>query len=482
MSCLTPSSRGFSIRITVFAFIASVAGAALAQDRSWIERSDRHSAMVFETLGAFYPEWMSEIGVERFDGAVMDRRPGRVKRIDAALATALKRVAAAKDTEKDVRVRADLDLVIDALERIRRTNALEYRLLVPYDDLPRQLFEGLRVLLDERNPEPRRRHAIERLRRYAGLEPGSAPAAQLARERTAERAQARLLRLSRGAARAEARGRAARSHPALVPRAPRRDRAHHRARAAGHAAAAPGLDPARERGRIGGHPGAVSQHAASCRQPRRGRRIRAAAAQSQRQVRRGGRRLYRAGGGVEPDGARGAPRTQAAIRGDGRARRLARSRGVRLEQHQRRGLGTLCGSDHAAVLPHRWAALRAAAAPDARRARVPRPHGEPRAHDAAGGEGLPDARGDAVRGDGAAGSRSLRVPRAGPGGVVPLRLQPAARAAHQGRDRARAALRPTGVPRPHHRAGPAAAAAARACRDGRADSSISRYFQNSRRI
>jgi len=149
--------------------------------------------MVFETLGAFYPEWMSEIGVERFDGAVMDRRPGRVKRIDAALATALKRVAAAKDTEKDVRVRADLDLVIDALERIRRTNALEYRLLVPYDDLPRQLFEGLRVLLDERNPEPRRRHAIERLRRYAGLEPGSAPVAQLARERTAERAQARLL-------------------------------------------------------------------------------------------------------------------------------------------------------------------------------------------------------------------------------------------------------------------------------------------------
>src|SRR5258707_11019426 len=112
MSCLTPSSRGFSIRITVFAFIASVAGAALAQDRSWIERSDRHTAMVFETLGAFYPEWMSEIGVERFDGAVMDRRPGRVKRIDAALATALKRVAAAKDTGKDGRVAGESCSVI----------------------------------------------------------------------------------------------------------------------------------------------------------------------------------------------------------------------------------------------------------------------------------------------------------------------------------------------------------------------------------
>jgi hypothetical protein len=27
---------------------------ALAQERSWIERSDRNTAMVFETLGAFY--------------------------------------------------------------------------------------------------------------------------------------------------------------------------------------------------------------------------------------------------------------------------------------------------------------------------------------------------------------------------------------------------------------------------------------------
>src|SRR5256885_3581114 len=198
MSSLTPSSRGFSIRITLFVLMASMGASAPAQDRSWIERSDRQTAMVFETLGAFYPEWMSELGVERFDTAVMDLKPGRIKRIDAALAASAKRVAAAKDAEKDARVRADLDLVIDALERFRRTGALEYRLLVPVDDLPRQLFEGLRVLLDERNPQPRRAHAVERLRGYAGMAPASVPIAQLARERTAERAQAGLLWPYRG--------------------------------------------------------------------------------------------------------------------------------------------------------------------------------------------------------------------------------------------------------------------------------------------
>src|SRR5260221_12387162 len=128
MSCLTPSSRGFSIRITVFAFIASVAGAALAQDRSWIERSDRHTAMVFETLGAFYPEWMSEIGVERFDGAVMDRRPGRVNLLHGALAPAWQRGGAAEGTEKEGRVRPGLDPVRDAGARLRRANGTRYRL------------------------------------------------------------------------------------------------------------------------------------------------------------------------------------------------------------------------------------------------------------------------------------------------------------------------------------------------------------------
>ena len=182
----------------LFALIASATSGALAQDRSWIERSDRHTAAVFETLGAFYPERMSEVGVERFDTAVMDLKPGRVQRFDAALATAAKRAAAAKHAEKDARVRADLDIVIDSLERTRRTNALEHRLLLPYDDLPRQLFEGLQGLLDERNPEPRRRHALERLRRYAGMEPASVPIAKLARERTAERMQAGLLWPYRG--------------------------------------------------------------------------------------------------------------------------------------------------------------------------------------------------------------------------------------------------------------------------------------------
>ena len=88
--------------------------------------------------------------------------------------------------------------MVEALARMRRTAALEQRLLVPVRDLPREMFEGLQTLLDQRNPESRRAHALERLRRYAGMTPGTRPLAELARERTQERAAAGLLWPYRG--------------------------------------------------------------------------------------------------------------------------------------------------------------------------------------------------------------------------------------------------------------------------------------------
>src|SRR5205807_582527 len=188
---ITSSCRGSSSRMTYaadmksrirrlycFMALAGTLSAPLAdatEDRSWVERSNRHTAMVFETLGAFYPEWMSHLGLERFDPDVMDLKPGRSKRLDAALAANVKRLAGTKDGEGDARVREDLEIVMDALERRRRTGALEERLLVPYFDVPQHVFRGLRALLDARNPEPRRRAALQRLRRYAGMEPGTTP-------------------------------------------------------------------------------------------------------------------------------------------------------------------------------------------------------------------------------------------------------------------------------------------------------------------
>ena len=160
---------------------------AAAADRSWIETSDRNSAIVIEMQGAFQPEFASELGIERFDTAVLDLAPDNAKRYDAAAGRVLELLSAKRKTESDPKVRQDLDILIDAVENRRRTRLLEQRLLIPYLDLPRQVFEGLKVLLDARNGESRRRSALQRLRRYAGMEPGTTPLAELARARSSER-------------------------------------------------------------------------------------------------------------------------------------------------------------------------------------------------------------------------------------------------------------------------------------------------------
>src|SRR5437773_5740173 len=136
---------------------------ASAAEPPWIEASDRNSAIVIEMEGAFHPEFASELGVDRFDTAVLDLNPENAKRYEAAAGRVLELLAAKRKAESDPKVRQDLDILIDAVESRRRTSALEQRLLIPYFELPRQIFEGLKVLLDARNGESRRKSALQRL-------------------------------------------------------------------------------------------------------------------------------------------------------------------------------------------------------------------------------------------------------------------------------------------------------------------------------
>src|SRR5947209_14886822 len=173
----------FTLASGIFCVLLS----ASAAEPPWIAASDRNSAIVIEMQGAFHPEFASELGVDRFDAAVLDLNPENAKRYDAAAGRVLELLAAKRKAESDPKVRQDLDILIEAVESRRRTSALEHRLLIPNFDLPRHIFEGLKVLLDARNDESRRRNALQRLRRYAGMEPGSAPLAELARARMSER-------------------------------------------------------------------------------------------------------------------------------------------------------------------------------------------------------------------------------------------------------------------------------------------------------
>src|SRR2546428_13318833 len=94
---ITSSCRGSSSRMTystnmksrirrLYCFMGLVGTLSLpladaAEDRSWVERSDRLSAIVFESLGPFQPEQASSLGLERFDTAALRLQPSPAPRI-----------------------------------------------------------------------------------------------------------------------------------------------------------------------------------------------------------------------------------------------------------------------------------------------------------------------------------------------------------------------------------------------------------------
>src|SRR5258706_7299298 len=104
-------SRKVFLFILMSGSLCSPLAAAAAEP--WIERSDRNSAIVIEMQGAFYPEFTSELGVDRFDTAVLDLGPENAKRYDAAAGPALELLAARRKTESHPEVRQGLGIPID---------------------------------------------------------------------------------------------------------------------------------------------------------------------------------------------------------------------------------------------------------------------------------------------------------------------------------------------------------------------------------
>ncbi len=171
---------------TIF-FVVFVCGAALAAPPEWVKRSNEYARVLLEVDAKFGPEGAGRIGVEGVDEAITDLSPGVNERARQAYREAAQTLRGKLKAEKDPKVRQDLEIMIRAAElRVRASEAGE-KYLLPYGDVVNMVFQGVRALLDDQVPETRRRAALVRLRRYAGMEQGYRPIAQLAELRVREK-------------------------------------------------------------------------------------------------------------------------------------------------------------------------------------------------------------------------------------------------------------------------------------------------------
>jgi len=159
----------------------------LAETPAWIEASNAYTQKVLDMDARYTPEAASYFGAEQFDIEAVDLKPQVYERNLADMEKLLAELQASLQTEGDTKVKQDLEILITSLKDRIKSSQLNRQFMLPYFAAGENIFQGLQVVLDERNKPERRAHAVERLQKYAGTAPGTEPLTELAKARTRER-------------------------------------------------------------------------------------------------------------------------------------------------------------------------------------------------------------------------------------------------------------------------------------------------------
>jgi hypothetical protein len=160
--------------------------AADAIGKAWIEQSNRYTHQLFDIQLKHSPEQASTEGIARFDAEISDPRLADELVQQRELENVLNALRTARAQVSDKNVQEDLDILQRAFDLQFRTDDFARQHLVTAFNPSESVFQGIHAVLDDQVPANRRPAALVRLRKYAGLEPGFAPYADLVKQRTAE--------------------------------------------------------------------------------------------------------------------------------------------------------------------------------------------------------------------------------------------------------------------------------------------------------
>ena len=175
--------RRFAISLSVAILCLPACAQAPAE---WIAASNKYTNLLLAVEMKHTPELGSNQGLSQFDTDVSqptlaDEDQER-RETEAVLAT----LKGAVGQQKQKEVAQDLTIVIRRIELEFKEQDFDRAHKVDYLNASGRVFSGLRVLLDEQTPAERRPAAIVRIRKYAGLEPGYKPLADILKQRVLE--------------------------------------------------------------------------------------------------------------------------------------------------------------------------------------------------------------------------------------------------------------------------------------------------------
>jgi uncharacterized protein (DUF885 family) len=157
-----------------------------AAEKTWIKQSNDYTNTLLNVQLEHSPEQGSTQGLAKFDERISD--PSRADEVAERreLEAALSNIKTARASVTDKNVQEDIAILQKSFDLQFRTQDFGLAREVPFYNASAFVFQGLHALLDDQVPAERRKAALLRLRKYAGVEPGYKPFTDRLKEREAE--------------------------------------------------------------------------------------------------------------------------------------------------------------------------------------------------------------------------------------------------------------------------------------------------------
>ncbi len=152
------------------------------QAQDWIAKSNKNTEVLLEVMAKYNPESSGSLGIDGLDEAITDLSPGYSEKANNELKKTHSFFEKQLELTADKNVRQDLQILLDATNSSIQDYELEKKYLLPYHNVARKVYQGIRNLLEDRIPEERRKAALIRLKKYSGTYEGFTPISVLAKE------------------------------------------------------------------------------------------------------------------------------------------------------------------------------------------------------------------------------------------------------------------------------------------------------------
>ncbi|MDB5753632.1 MAG: hypothetical protein JWR56_60 [Massilia sp.] len=161
-----------------------------AAEPAWVTKSNANAKLLLNIDAKYSPEGAGAIGVDGLDEQITDLSRDQFEPHNRDLRAAIVEMEKRLKAESDPKIKQDLEILIGSAKDQIRSNTLNRKYFMPFNDLTGMIFGVVREMLDPRIPKERQKTLVVRLEKYAGLAKGYRPSTDLANERLQERLKA----------------------------------------------------------------------------------------------------------------------------------------------------------------------------------------------------------------------------------------------------------------------------------------------------